>query len=284
MNLRASLRLAAVAFAGELLLVAVVSAQAAPANAWSMVPAATTSCFAQDGFYEKLDAAHAALQAEMDRQQKVNAAAREKFDAMDMGEKAQRMQAFMMKNPQAAMKMMQNEQAAGASTTAAVQQADASARRLQAELQRNQADFRAAGEAAVKPVQARQKQLIDAKTTKMGEAAVPMFTAAADHAQYVQLIGEENAAYERACAPYFGASGTFQKWLTSYRTEVAEKMVNTGDPGEAAMIMQMAALDLPGGGYKSIEPLKQAQNFLRTMRNVYDVRRNKAAPQIQLKK
>ena len=226
----------------------------------------------------------AELMAEMDRQQKVNAAAREKFDAMDMGEKAQRMQAFMMKNPQAAMKMMQNEQAAGASTTSGVQQADASARRLQAELQRSQADFRAAVEAAVKPVQARQKQLIDAKTTKVGEAAIPMFTAAADHAQYVQLIGEENAAYERACAAYFGAGGTFQKWLSSYRAEVAEKMVNTGDAGEAVMIMQMAAMDLPGGGYKSTVPLKQAQNFMRTMRTVYDIRHNKAVPQIQLKK
>ena len=85
---------------------------AGPPDHWSFVPPLATSCFADDEFLEKVDAARTAIDAETERQRKINAAAKERFDNMDMAEKAQRMQAFMMKDPQAAMKMMQGEQAA----------------------------------------------------------------------------------------------------------------------------------------------------------------------------
>jgi len=255
----------------------------APADPWTLVPALATSCFAEDGFNDRLQAASAAIGAEMEKQKKVNEAARERFDKMDMGEKAQRMQAFMMMNPQAAMKMMQAEQAAGSAAQTAIAGANESSARLAGELEQLQGAFRAAAEQAVTPIRARQQALIKAKTILLGEAAIPAFTAAGDHAQYVQLVAEENAAYERACAPYFGPNGSFHKWASSYRTEVVDKLVGDNS-GDAIMIMQMQAMDLPGGNYRSTTPLQQADNFLQRMQTVWAVRLNRATPRIELKK
>jgi len=261
----------------------VVSAQATPSDHWKLVPAPPTSCFAGDGFSEKVDAARAAIDVEVEAQRKINEVARARFDAMDMMERSRRMQAFMMKNPQAAMKMMQAEQAAGTAVQAAITEANASSARLEAELKQLQDAFRGAAEQAVKPVVAKQKQLIDAKTIAVGEAAISMFTTAADYAQYVQLIAEENAAYERACAPFFGANGSFHKWASSYRTEVVDKLIGDNS-GDAIMIMQMQAMDLPGGNYRSTNPLQQANEFARRVREAWSVRLNKAAPRVELKK
>jgi len=279
-----STRLTAVVFTIALGLASDVTAQAAPLNPWTMVPAPATTCHADDDFIEKLDAAKTALGEAMQRQASVNAAAKEKFDAMDMSEKAQRMQAFMMKNPQEAMKMMQAEQAASTSGQAAVAEASESATRLEAELAQLQASFNSAVDQAVKPVQTRQNELIKAKTVEVGEAGISMFTNAADHAQYVQMIAEENAAYETACAPHFGADGTFHTWLSSYRTEVLDKMIIAGEAGEGALVVQMAAMDLPGGGYRTTVAFQQADNFILKMRNVYQLRRNKATPWVELRK
>jgi len=261
----------------------IAAAQGAAADPWKMVPAATTSCFSYDGFSEKVDTARAAIQAEIDKQKTINDAARERFDNMDIAEKAQRMQAFMMKDPQAAMKMLQGEQTASAEGTAAVLEASESAKRLDAEPQSHQASFRAAIEAAARPLLAKQDQLIAAKTIEVGEAAISMFTDAADYAQYQRLIADENAAVEKACAPYFGPNGAFHKWLASYRTEVVEKMISVADESDI-IGKQMAAMDLPGGGYRSTGPMEQTLNYIQKMRVVWDVRPVKSQPAVELKK
>ncbi|HUF22072.1 MAG TPA: hypothetical protein VMP00_15125 [Burkholderiales bacterium] len=261
-----------------------VTAQAAPSNPWTMVLAPATTCHPDDDFGERLVAASAAIQAAMQRQETVNAAAKETFDAMDMSEKAQRMQAFMMQNPQEAMKILQAEQAAGTSGQADIAAAGESATRLEAELVQLQASFNSAADQAVKPVQARQNELIKAKTVEVGEVAISMFTNAADHAEYVRLIAEENAAYERACAPYFGANGKFHTWLNSYRTEVIDRMISAAEAGEGALVGQMAAMGLPGGGYRPTTAFQEVDNFILKMSSVYQLRRNKAKGWVERRK
>jgi hypothetical protein len=247
-----------------------VFAQTAQADAWKLVPAAPAACFSDDGFEDKVAAAKTAIDADMEKQEKVNAAATERFNNLSGAERAQRMQAFMMKDPQAAMKMLQGEQAAGIALATAVSEADAASQRLEAELPNLHDSFRAAVERAVQPVRARTDALIKAKTVLAGEAQVPMFTTAADHAQYVQLVAEENAAIEQACAPFFGANGSLQKWLASYRTEVTNKLSGGDQPD--FMIIQMAAMDLPGGGYRSTAALMHARNYVQQMSVVYAAR------------
>lgn len=267
--------------ASALTFAATAFAQSAPADPWKLVPPLTTTCFNDDDFQQKLDAASTSIGAEIEKQKKINAAAKEKFDNMDMMEKAQRMQAFMMKNPQAAAKMMQAEQAAGAAVSDAA--FNESSKRLEAELSRHQASMRGALELAVKPIKARQELLIKSKTVAVGEAAEPMFTVAADHAQYLQLIAEENAAAEKVCTAYFGANGTFHKWLASYRTDVIDKTASVAD-GTDIMLAQMAAMDLPGGGYKSTGPMEQVVTYLGKVRSVYDARPKRVRATVELKK
>jgi hypothetical protein len=258
------------------------SGQATPSDHWRLAPPLATSCFAEDGFSEKIDAARTAMATEVEKQDEINKAARERFDNMDGDERGQRLVAFMTKNPEGAMKMMQAQQAAGAAGQKALEESTESATRLEAELKQLQDAFRASAEQARKPVVARRDALIKAKTVPMGEAAVPAFTAAADHAQYVQLIAEENTAYERACAAYFGPNGSFHKWASSYRTEVLDKMADVG--GDAVMAMQIQAMGLPGGNYRSITPMQQANDFLRRVREIWSIRANTTKPSVPLKK
>jgi hypothetical protein len=261
-----------------------LAAQNGAADAWKLVPAAPTSCYADDDFNDRLTAASRAIAAAIEQQTTVNAELRQRFDNLDMAEKAQRMQAFMMKNPQQAMKMMQAEQAAGAAATTSVTDANESMQRLEAEQPRLNAGFTSAVDQAVKPIQARQTQLIETKTVKVGEASIPMFTAAADHAQYADLVQQENAQYEKACALSFGAGGTLQKWLTSYRAEVIDRLIAAGEAGEGAMAVQMAIMDTPSAGYRSTAALEGARNYVQKLRNVYSIRRNKARPVVELRR
>ena len=259
------------------------SAQAPQGDHWKYMPALATSCFSDDGFAEKLGAAREAINAEIEKQDKINAAAKEKFDNMDMMEKAQRMQAFMMKNPQAAAKMLQGQQQAADATTGAVSEGNESAKGLTAQLERLKRDFRAALDAAVKPAQDKQTALVKAKTVLVGEVQAPMFTTAADYGQYVELIDEENAAIEKACAPFFGANGSFHKWIASWRAEVTEQTIVAGASTDV-VLMQMEAMDLPGGGYRSTNPLQQVGNHVQKIREVYGVRPNRARATVGLKK
>jgi hypothetical protein len=247
-----------------------VIAQTAQADAWKLVPTAPTACFSDDGFGDRLAAAKTAIDADIEKQERINAAATERFNNLSGAERAQRMQAFMMRDPQAAMKMLQGEQTAGIAMATAVSEADGAAQRLAAELPILHDSFRAAVERAVQPVRARTDALIKAKTVLTGEAQVPMFTAAADHAQYVQLVAEENAAIDQACAPFFGANGSLRRWLASYRAEVIDKLSGGDQPD--VMTMQMAAMGMSGGGYRSTAALMQARNYVQQMSVVYAAR------------
>ena len=275
-----------VASAGVLLFAnwADVGAQAPPSDPWKMLPALPTTCFAEDGFSEKLHAASESIKAEVERQKKVNDEAKKQFDNMDMMEKAQRMQAFMMKNPQAAARMLQAEQATGDAAAAAMPEIEQTAVRLEAERKQLLTSFETAADQAVKPVRTRQEQLIAAKTIGGGQQqAHHRFASAADQAQYVQLVAEENAAYEKACAPYFGTGGSFHKWLSRYRTEVVERALALGQ-GDF-MVTQMEAVGLPGGGYRSTAPLEKVDLYLnQQVRPVFDVRRSKVQPNVEPKR
>lgn len=258
-------------------------APAAEPDPWSRVPPLPTGCFPDDGFSERLTAADEALGAEIERKDAANAAARERFDNMDMAEKAQRMQAFMMENPQAAMAMLTGEQAAGEAVHADLPEVNAASARLEGELKELRAGFLAALDLAAKPARAKQDKLIAAKTVEVGEAAVSLFTSAADLAEHERLVAEENAARERACAPYFGAGGSFPRWLASYRAEVIEKLMATEKGMDSALAAQMKAMGLPG----DIQPtasLKRVREFIRKANDVYGVRPGRTRPWVSLKR
>jgi hypothetical protein len=96
----------------------------AAAGPWAKVPAFPTGCYqnvapnSADPFYAALEAAKAAVAADRERQVAINAQIEQDFNNIDPMEKAQRMQQWMMSNPQEAMAFAQAAQAAPAQAEA----------------------------------------------------------------------------------------------------------------------------------------------------------------------
>jgi hypothetical protein len=246
---------------------------------WKRVPATPTSCFADDDFSTKLNATRQQTVSDLIAQDEANVKAKERFDAMDMSERARRMQAYMMKNPQEAAKMLQATQDVSESNTSTTLEVAKVSERLDKELAEHKSAFDAAVDKAVKPVQARLDALVKAKT--VGDV-IAVFPSAADHAQYVALIGEQNAAYERACAPYFAAKGKFHVWLDSYKQDVIDKMIAAEEASTAAVAVQMQIMDVPMDVTSG--KLRGVREYLRNLYNITGYRRAKAEPTIQLAK
>ena len=272
---------ASAALAAGLALGTQAVAQGTSSAMWKLVPAMPAACFADDGFDGKAGEAQQAAIAAKDQQDAFNAKIREQFDKMDMMEKAQRMQAWMMKNPQAASRMLEASAGAGDAGAAIVEEVKAAGERLDKELEGHKKAFDTAIDRAVQPVDARIDALIKTKTRQTQVDAV--FTTDADWSAYVALVNERNAAYEKACTPFFGAGGTFHRWMAAFRSEVSDKLIAAEESGNAAQLQQFAIMDTPSGGYRTTGGYDVVREYLRRLHEVVRYRAYKATPKTTLK-
>jgi hypothetical protein len=254
---------------------AIMAAQTAAPDPWKRVPASPASCYADDDVYDQVSKATTDIDAEVTRQAKLNADLKEKFEAMDISEKTQRMQAFMMKDPQGAMKMMQAMQGAGNATNSAVAASNADGLRLDGELTQHTANFNAAVDKVVKPLQAKQTEMMRTKTIPRGEAGLA-FANAADEEQFVALVQQENTEYEKVCASFFGAKGTFPNWLAGYKTNIVNNVIVAQENLDSTIVAQMAIMGTPTGEYRSTAALEGVRTYLNKIRTVYALRHSKA--------
>jgi hypothetical protein len=245
--------------------------KASSTDPWSRVPAAPASCFSDDDYTETLDKARLAVVADIEKQEEVNRKAREQFEKMDGMEKSRRMQAFMMKNPQEAMKVMQANQAAGTDIRSSVLDAAEEAKRLDPEFDRLTKDFADAVETAIRPIQAKIKHFIDTRTNP-AEGGYTR-TTPADRAALNALIDEQNASYEKVCARYLGANGSLVAWLKEYKEKVTIPTRAATETNDAAIVMQMKMMDAEGSGYRSTGTLEAVRDHLRSMERVYRLRK-----------
>lgn len=247
---------------------------------WKVVPTMPPSCFADDGFGGKVQEAEQAAIAAKDQQDGVNATIREKFDKMDMNEKAQRMQAWMMRNPQAASKMIEaSSNAAGAMEL--IEEQKVVTERLEKELAAHKKAFDAAIASAVQPVDAKIDVLLKTRTREGHVTAT--FITVADYDAYAALLDERNAAYERACTPFYGANGAMHKWLQAFRTDVIEKALAAAEAGNAVQAQQFAIMDTPTEGYRTSSGYDVVRDYLRRMNQVVGYRAYKVKPDPALK-
>jgi len=253
------------------------AAQTAAPDPWTRVPAAPTSYYSDDDFVDRVSEVSVALNTDIDKQEKLNAEIKKSFDAMDGMQKAERMQAYMMKNPQEAMKMMQAMQAAGNTLTAGVSSANTNNTKLEQELATHKTNLSAALDKTLKPLQARQEEMIKTRTQPKGEAGM-QFKSGADLAQFTALVQQENAEYEKVCASFFGPKGALTTWLASYKENVAKNMIAAGESSDSVMMAQIAIMDTPTGGYRSTAGLEGVRDYLAKLREVYSVRRHKKVP------
>lgn len=252
------------------------------ADPWRRVPAATTSCFADDGVPGQLHDIRIAIEDDLRQQTQVNNELRKKFEKMDMMEMSQRMQAYMAKNPQEAMKLMQAQQQAATGIRTDVTSADAANRTLMTQRDELKAAFDKATGDAIAPIDARIKEYVDAKTMLVGEAGRG-FSAKAAYDGYVALLAQRDAAYERACTPFFKAGGSYHTWLTDYKTKVAEPNAAAVDARDNIVGQQMVIMQTPNGpGFRPLGPFMSARDYLREAETVYSFRASKAKPTVPM--
>jgi len=261
-----------------------MAGQVQPLDPWKKVPATPTTCFADEAFDAKVQAASQEMIADKDRQQALNARILERFNAMNPMERMNRMQAWMMKNPQAAAKMIEASANLGTEAGTAMPQLAATGERLEKERDGHKKALDAAIDDALKPLRAKEAALVKTKTKLVGEAQVPVFPTDAGYAEYVAVIGEENAAIEKACVPFFGAKGKFPTWLEQFRTEVADKEAAFSAASDAATMQQVAIIETPDGGFQSLGVFESARHYLRQLDTISRYRHRKLTPTIPLEK
>lgn len=249
-----------------------VRAQSEPADPWTRVPALPTGCYYDAGNLDLFNKANAALQAEDTRQRKINDDLQQQFNQMDPTAKAQKMQAFMMKDPQKAMAVMQAMQASAGTATSQVNSSMAEDQKLDQELEALHAKFKGEVGALLKPINDKADAFAKAHT-QPGEAG-PYFPNKADEAQYSRILAERNSAYDKVCAGYWGPSGLVQAWLGRYKTlRVNEaKAYATNDD---TVLLQMQIMESPSGGYRSVYALEAAQKYTAKVISIIEQRPDK---------
>ena len=156
--------LTAAAFA-SLLGSATTLAQAPAASPFAKLPALPTTCYAEgDTFSDKVAAATEATQADIDRQKAVNQQIEEEFNNIDPMVKAQKMQQWMMSNPQEAMKWAQAQQQIGAEAQTVGPELNAAAMQFESEKKALVAGYESALKQSTAPADAR----VEAMNAKLG--------------------------------------------------------------------------------------------------------------------
>jgi hypothetical protein len=249
-----------------------VRAQSEPADPWTRVPALPTGCYYDAGAQDLFNKADAALQAEDARQKKINDDLTQQFNQMDPMAKAQRMQAFMMKDPQKAAAMVQAMQGNAGTATSQVKTSMAEDQKLDQDLEALHAKFKGEVGALLKPINDKADAFFKAHS-QPGEAG-PYIPNKADEAQYNRILAERNTAYEKVCAGYWGPGGLVQSWLGKYkalRVNEAKSYATNDD----TILLQMQILESPSGGYRSTYALEAAQKYTAKVISILEQRPDK---------
>jgi hypothetical protein len=251
------------------------NAQAETTDPWARVPAFTTQCFQNvddqpDPFYAELEAAKAANQAELEAQQAVNTAIEEDFRNIDPMEKAQRMQQWMMNNPEEAMKFAQAQQAAPdpSQVSPAPQQAT-----RDEEWNALVKDYEDARLAAYAPAEARRKALAgkvgyayssareDLLNPFMGFTEDPSVSTT-DWGAGEAISAEFDRAYQELCPQWWGADGKFQAYLKSQKDWFISQRIPELESMDAPKLQQYAIMQTPTASYRSTADYTAVNEYL----------------------
>jgi hypothetical protein len=266
--------LAAVACA--LTCVTVASAQAPAAGPFAKAPALPTACYLEnDPFSDTVAAATAATQADIDRQKAVNQQIENEFNNIDPMVKAQKMQQWMMSNPQEAMKWAQAQQQLGADTQTAGPEISAALLQFEQDKQGLVSGYEAALEQAAAPADARR----DAMNEKLGpdgcgvgdtECSPEAWVVAEYNA--IQKLRDTN--YQGVCAKYWSATGQVPGYLKRYRDWLTTTWIPSWIKTDEARISQYAIMNTPAASWASTIPQESMLKYLETARGLYAMRRS----------
>jgi hypothetical protein len=245
-----------------------LTAQTGAPDPWTKVPSLQTTCYVDHDFTGKLHSAYEEIGADLSRQTAINDALEKQFQELGQQEITQRMIAYMQRDPQKAMKMMEAQQAAATQVATGITSGDEAKKERDAEFAQLSAAFNTEMDAGAKPFRERRGKL-------KNEGDTWEFTSKATENEYNDLINKENADYVARCAAYFGAHGKMHKWLASYRETVLDPIAKSTEANDGIKAMQMAVLESPGVAYRSTAQMKAAREFLLVAEKAFALRRDK---------
>jgi hypothetical protein len=245
---------------------------------WARVPAFPTGCYSsRDDFAAKIAASRESVTGEIEEKKQSNDELKERARDADTGDdatRAARIQAMLMKDPQAAMKMMQQNQAAGTTFQTAAPEDNANQQKLDRELKDLLAQYNVALKKAV--------ALVDAKFIKRfapnGDASqwqefLSPGSPARDYADWAVLNKEWNAEEEKACIPWWQATGPFHAWLKRYRDHLVQDHIPWVEQGEQAGAGFMAMMaDSSAGSYQSTAKLEAVSDYMKRAEEIFNSR------------
>lgn len=255
-----------------------VFAQAA-SGAWAKVPPLSTLCYGyigenQEPFLGKLEAARTAIQADREKQQAVNAKIEEDFRSIDPMEMASRMQQWMMNDPEAAMKMLQGQQAMAEQVTEDVAALHEAARARDAEWQALQKGYEDARIQAFASVRARLDALRGWKTTERKELLYPWFTGDTSTSHAAMAAGESinadaDKAYQSLCPLWWGANGRFHAYLRKQKDWFIKQRIPELERLDGPRLQQYAIMNTPAASFRSTAELQGVAEYLELVTKVY---------------
>lgn len=262
--------------AGILVAASALGAQT-PADPWAKTVALPTACYAsQDQFRDKNRAAVDVATADADKQRQSNEELSRSWGAKageDPMATAALMQEAMMKDPQAAMKLMQQS---GAAEDPVAAQA-ASMQRLNRESQmQNEGkalieSYKAAVATALKPARAHfaalRKRLGITEGWGVGEGA-----SAKDNADYDAIKREADQAYAAMCPQWWGATGSMSVFMKRYKDYLVGERIPYDEKTESKATAGFALQGIDASKYKSTATLDAVRDYIILAGTLYDER------------
>jgi len=252
---------------------------AAPAgpDPWARVPVLTTGCYqSSDDFETRLAAAQEAIARDLKRQEEINSALSEELKTIDPMELATRQQKYMMENPQEAMALMQRNQTLGENAAAIGEQNAARRLALAEERKAIDARYKAAVDAAMKPFEAKWKDL-EARANKDKSVHTEAGTYTGWALQESQeLVRQENAAFEKVCPQYWSATGAYPGWLKRFREQVTAEIPQLEEADSVGAGFIVMLISTPGKSWQSTAKFRAVRDYLDATWKVFRERPLKA--------
>jgi hypothetical protein len=264
--------------AGVLITASGICAQP-PAGPWSKTVPLPTACYSShDQFNDKNAAAVELVSAEASAQQAANDEISHNLSA-EAGEDpmaiAARMQEQMMKDPQAAMKLMQQAGAAEDPEAAQAKRLHAIDRQQQMEAEEKDLikRYHAAVQAALVPPRAHfaalRKKLGVTEGWGIGDVGTAPDWA---YAEYDTVKREADQAYAAMCPQWWGATGAMQAFMKRYKDYLVNERMpfdeENASKGKAALIMSTAST----GSYKSTAVIDAVRDHMKLAGRLYGER------------
>lgn len=260
---------------------------AAPAtrasDPWAKVPAWPTACYAsQDRFSDSVASARQAIEAERSRQDEINRRITSQAGseaAKDPMAQAQRMQQYLMKDPQHAMAQIQAMGAANpAATMQQTTQANARYEQAKAGDKTFMAQYQAARKAMLGPARTRMQALGKRAAKSLVHTEAGDFWPEWAFKEAAPIMQEANNAYVPFCAQWFGAGGKVPAYLQQRKTFlVTDRIPALQHAIDEPAVTGQQMLGHSTDGYRSIAPHDAVHDYLGLASELFGMRASNSA-------